>query len=750
MSDEGTSVITETHPVSKRLIVLSGFISAAVYAALSHLSGSAVYQTIIGLFIYAAIALFIYIIRNSFAISATVSFTPLSLLLSYLAFVLTGEWNSFFILYAYLIFSGIVYAYSDIRKIYQMIVVNVLHALVFFINAASKFSLPMLPLQAIWAVTMFGILFFYYLIRIKLNSLDIAHNDQAVLRSLMNATTNYTVIVDEQGKVLYTSRTFIYLTKYKDPNLIVGRYIIDLFTVRELKLLAGIILAQKSRYTTDWEFVLNGQKRFFRVSANLLAGPSQDILIVMNDLTFLAERDEIAAMKDSMKIGLFFMNRDFIIQENYSRYLEIMLAEKDLVGKSFPDLLSGSVTARELGSVKDYFQMILDGSMDKETLDDINPLNEFEYFCTATNEKKIFQCGFATVEWAHGEVFILVTIYDITARVELQNRLKEEESKRQAEMQSIFELINVDPDVFNDFLEDAEAEFDRVDTALKNSSLERSEVLIDVYQSIHAIKSNAVILGLNAFGAKVHNVESRIKRMRDMEGEIPFAEMLNLTMEIEKLAQEKEMFRTNINRIRSFSAGDTSDMKKIREIFEESLTIAAQKAAGTSKKVRFIIDEISDQIIESGLRRIIKEILIQLIRNAVYHGIETPEERIAKGKKETGVVRLAILINGSNAIVRLTDDGRGLNYEKILARAKEMNLIKGNEAGKDFLMKTIFAPGFSTAQEADMTAGRGIGLNLVRDRVRSVKGSINLKTEADRGTIFNITIPMQGNIGNVL
>jgi chemotaxis protein histidine kinase CheA len=91
-----------------------------------------------------------------------------------------------------------------------------------------------------------------------------------------------------------------------------------------------------------------------------------------------------------------------------------------------------------------------------------------------------------------------------------------------------------------------------------------------------------------------------------------------------------------------------------------------------------------------------------------------------------------------------TDDGRGLDYPKIAERAIENKLIKKEDANnKDVLMKTIFAPGFSTAETEGLHAGRGIGLNLVMDRVKEINGNIKLRSENDKGTLFFVSIPVK-------
>jgi two-component system chemotaxis sensor kinase CheA len=141
-----------------------------------------------------------------------------------------------------------------------------------------------------------------------------------------------------------------------------------------------------------------------------------------------------------------------------------------------------------------------------------------------------------------------------------------------------------------------------------------------------------------------------------------------------------------------------------------------------------------------------KEILMQFIRNSAVHGIEAPEVRKAKKKNETGVIKLSIKMteDHQNIHIKLSDDGGGLNYKKIAEKALAGKLIKKEDAkNQDVLMKIIFAPGFSTAETEGVHGGRGIGLNLVRDRIKEVGGTIKLRSETDKGILFFVSVPAQ-------
>ncbi|MDR0451553.1 MAG: hypothetical protein LBH15_00755 [Treponema sp.] len=457
-----------------------------------------------------------------------------------------------------------------------------------------------------------------------------------------------------------------------------------------------------------------------------------------------AERDEIAVMKDNLKTGVFLMDKGCIIQPAYSKSLEGILGDNELQGKKFTDFLASSVKAKERDTLEDYFNMIINRSFDAAMLEEINPIVEFIYISERQDSEKTLRSSFAAVDRGKNR-YILGTLEDITAEKLLKQQLEEEEGKREEEMRAFFQVIHVDPKVFSDFIEDTDYEFNRINSILKNKDLGAQEAMVDIYQSVHAIKSNALILGLENFSGRLHTLESGIKRVRDKD-EISFEDVLHVTVELEKIMKETDKFREIIDRLQSFKKGFGENRRQDRYVLVETLSKACEKAAlALNKKAQFVVEDLDGIVLEHGPRRIIKEVLTQLVRNAVYHGLEDPEERAMLGKGAEGKIELSIKYDNNEAHIKLSDDGKGLDFEKIRRKAESLNLLQNpSDAGDEsHLSQVIFAPGFSTADAADMHAGRGIGLNLVQERVQDLHGSIELQSEPGKGTVFSIYIPLE-------
>jgi len=457
--------------------------------------------------------------------------------------------------------------------------------------------------------------------------------------------------------------------------------------------------------------------------------------------------EQSTTMQDNLKYGLFLMDQKFIIQGAYSKALEKILSVSGLQGKNFIELISGSIKKNQQQGILDYFEMIFKNAFDKDLLDSINPINDFPYFNPATGETKNLRTTFTLAEQGRGALYILGSMEDITAEKELQKQLMEAENLRENEMRALFQVIQVDPRVLSDFVVDAEYEFDRINELLKNKKQVQHEVLVEMYQSVHAVKSNALILNLEDLSERLHNLESSIKALQEeREGELPFDDLLALILQINDAMKEMDRLKATVSKIENFKVASGVDKNQEHYVLVETLTRVCNKTqAALDKKVRFVVEGIDKVVLDYGPRRAIKEVLTQLVRNAVYHGIERPEERTPLGKEAEGEIRLSIRYKDNQIVIKLADNGGGIDFCRIRQIAEEQNMLHNEDEANDknYLLKTIFSPGFSTLDQADFHAGRGVGLSLVKDRVKDLNGNITVSTTKGKGTCFTITIPLE-------
>ncbi len=149
--------------------------------------------------------------------------------------------------------------------------------------------------------------------------------------------------------------------------------------------------------------------------------------------------------------------------------------------------------------------------------------------------------------------------------------------------------------------------------------------------------------------------------------------------------------------------------------------------------------------LDKGILDSLADPISHLVRNAADHGIETPAERKAAGKPPQGVIRLDAYHDGDQVVIEISDDGRGLDRQKILRRAIERSLITREESerlNEAEILQLIFMPGLSTADEVTEISGRGVGMDVVKSTVESLKGKIQIRSEAGKGTTFRLLVPL--------
>ena len=149
------------------------------------------------------------------------------------------------------------------------------------------------------------------------------------------------------------------------------------------------------------------------------------------------------------------------------------------------------------------------------------------------------------------------------------------------------------------------------------------------------------------------------------------------------------------------------------------------------------------QKLDRSLVNDLGEPLVHLLRNAVDHGLESPEERLAAGKSEVGTISIAARHEGSHVVIEISDDGRGMDVDRIRQKAIEKGLItpEANLSPRE-LLDLIFQPGFSTAENVTDISGRGVGMDAVRSAIQLLNGSVELATELGKGTTVTIKLPL--------
>jgi two-component system chemotaxis sensor kinase CheA len=197
--------------------------------------------------------------------------------------------------------------------------------------------------------------------------------------------------------------------------------------------------------------------------------------------------------------------------------------------------------------------------------------------------------------------------------------------------------------------------------------------------------------------------------------------------------------------------GITSDLQRtamslrmvpIRSTFQKMARLVRDLALQQGKDIQLVLQG-EDTELDRTLVEELGDPLIHMIRNSADHGIEPAEERLAKGKPAAGTITLRAFHQGGFIVIQIEDDGRGLNPDRIRAKAIERGLIRAaDNLDEESIFELIFAPGFSTAEQVTDLSGRGVGMDVVRRNIEKMRGTIEIHSEVDRGTTFTISMPL--------
>ena len=182
-------------------------------------------------------------------------------------------------------------------------------------------------------------------------------------------------------------------------------------------------------------------------------------------------------------------------------------------------------------------------------------------------------------------------------------------------------------------------------------------------------------------------------------------------------------------------------MIPISLVFSRFQRVVRDSAIKLSKKVQLkIIGEGTE--LDKGLIEKISDPLTHLVRNSLDHGIELPDERIAKGKDPQGTITLRAAHQGGSIVIEVSDDGAGLSRERILAKAREKGMPVGDSVSDAEVWQIIFAPGFSTASVVTDVSGRGVGMDVVKKNIEGISGRIEIASTLGQGTSMTIRLPL--------
>jgi two-component system chemotaxis sensor kinase CheA len=234
---------------------------------------------------------------------------------------------------------------------------------------------------------------------------------------------------------------------------------------------------------------------------------------------------------------------------------------------------------------------------------------------------------------------------------------------------------------------------------------------------------------VNLVGELVIN-QAMLAQSLDQAGLSPHSDAMNGLEEFQRLTRD---IQDSVMMIRA---------QPVKSLFQRMSRIVREASAAVEKDVRFITDGEATEVDKTVIERL-ADPLTHMIRNAVDHGLESTEDRVAAGKNAVGQVRLSAAHRSGRVIIEVSDDGGGINRPRVLGIAKSKGLIPPDVTLSDGeIDNLLFLPGFSTASEVSDLSGRGVGMDVVKTSIQQLGGRIAITSEKGKGTTFAISLPL--------
>lgn len=524
---------------------------------------------------------------------------------------------------------------------------------------------------------------------------------------------------------------------------------------------------------------------------------------------------QVTNILGTVREGLFLVGRDLTIGEICSDSLRDLLRTEVPAGSHFRDVLAPLVDEKTLTAALKFLGLLWKEKVHEDLIESVNPLSQIEASFgnpRGGTDLRYLAFSFRRVRAATGDDSVLGVVADITDRVLLARELEQVRADSGSQAALLLQLLRADQEQLQLFTVSADVALRKSNAMLTAPGIEQQDLkhkLNGVFRELHAIKGEAAALALSTFAQRIHAIEDMLQSLRTrtaLSGNdfvpivVKLDELINHLAQMQSLQERVLALRSRRSPASApgASAGaepaeDPEDSHRITTVLPASAPPAppappapAARATGTRAAadrsasgsvpaaaaaledgLRVLTEQTAKAmgsmalLRTDGLERVpphyvalVRNICIQMIRNAVAHGIEPPEERRRCGKPEQGTVQISFIEDSpeADAGYRLTieDDGQGLKYEGIVDKALRSGMVTPQQAAsldRSAVFRIIFQPGFSTTEEITEHAGRGVGLDAVSTLVREHGGKIGVSTMTGRYTRFRVMLPRVQRIG---
>ncbi|MFY0689483.1 MAG: nitrate- and nitrite sensing domain-containing protein [Cyclobacteriaceae bacterium] len=438
--------------------------------------------------------------------------------------------------------------------------------------------------------------------------------------------------------------------------------------------------------------------------------------------------------------GIFLLDADYKISTLYSKAMEDIFDNTNIGGESFVNFMRPRVIPRDLEALEMFIMHLFNVEIEEDVVNQLNPVEQVKIFTEKDNvvTTKYIRIQFTRIQRGDEIQNIMVTVLDETESILLQKHIEEAEEKKKMETEQMLSILKIDPSILRGFLHNTRKILKGISERYEqDDKSDFSELLTFTFQTVHNLKGNSSAIGLQLVTDKFHDIEESITRIRNKE--IKGNDFLKILYEINEIDQilmgMTDMLKKVASVYKKFSTeGEIDSDINIISSLERGLYLMSEDSG---KSIEFIFENENDLTIPDAYKDPIKDVMIQLIRNSIAHGIETPHERTEADKPVQGSIKISLEQGKADKkmVISYRDDGKGLDLEAIKAKALEKKLItpsKAERLDRAGVMDLIFMDGFSSAEEVDEIAGRGQGMSLVKTILKELDGDYTIDSETGK------------------
>jgi signal transduction histidine kinase len=455
----------------------------------------------------------------------------------------------------------------------------------------------------------------------------------------------------------------------------------------------------------------------------------------------------------TVKEGFFLLDADYRIGAVWSDALARLFGKQDFAGLEFEELLKDLVPASTLATAAKYIKLLWGERAHENLMKSINPLGQLEIHLSnghGGQETRYLQFDFHRVMGTKGVKHVLVSVGDITSSVLLARELQDSQENANAQVEMMMGVMHIDPVQLSSFLQTTETGLQLINAILKEPARSDGEFrkkLDGMFRELHSIKGEASAINLMTVAHRVHALEDAVAELKKRSA-LSGNDFLPLVVKLDELMAHLKTVRELAARFSSLR-DDSAPAHAPRpdsgadEVLQTLQALAERLAKDHRKRFRLEVHGLAE--VPRPYRATLKDVLIQMLRNAAVHGIESAEVRRAHTKDEQGMVRIDFHRKDDGFELVFEDDGGGMAPEQLKAAALRKQLLSQEEADamdNRAAMALIFRPGFSTQDQVSMDAGRGVGMDVVARSIYALGGKIGVSTNPGRFTRFKIALPL--------